>query len=150
MRLDLVCIDDFSGKAVEVKFIRDGKVQTVKIDIIERNIDKAAKPSDDDDDSSSEEGESGGKLGFSASNLSVDQAASLRIKNGVIIDQVMPESPAGEAQLQRGDIIHQINRQPIMSVTDLAAAVKQLQSGDTVVMQIERRGQLNFITLTVE
>jgi serine protease Do len=138
------------GKSAEVKFIRDGKAKTATVTVVERKEERAARDKEENEEPLSQQGESGGKLGFSASNLNVDQVTELKIKTGVVIERVMPGSPAQEAGLQRGDVIHKINRQSINSVSDLASAVKSLKDGDTVIMQVESKGQLTFRTLTVE
>src|SRR5262249_36261643 len=137
------------GKDVGVKYIHDGKLQDAKVVIVERTIDKKSGKSDDDnDDSLPEQNEKSGKLGFSASTLTEEQATGLRIKSGVVIDRVVPESEASDVGLRRGDVIHQINRQPIRSIPDLNAALQSIKAGDNVVMQVERNGVLSIITLT--
>lgn len=139
------------GKRAEVKFIRDGQVQTRYVETAERKLGLNANPELGGEEEGEESSSSGGKLGFSASTLTEQQAANLKIKSGVVIDRVVPGSPAAEAGLQRGDVIHQVNRQPIRSAADLAAVVKSLNSGDTVMLQVERKGQgLNFVPLTIE
>jgi serine protease Do len=52
--------------------------------------------------------------------------------------------------LQPGDVIHRINRTPVTSVESLSGALKGLQSEKEVVLQVERNGQLSFITVTFE
>ncbi len=139
------------GKQVEVKFIRDGKVQTAKIETAERpkvGVDlNSAVP----DENSPEAKESSGKLGLSASTLTGEQAADLKIKTGVVIEQVVPGGPASEAGLQKGDVIHQINRQPVKSLSELSAIMKSVKEGDTVILQIERKGVgISFVPITIE
>jgi serine protease Do len=151
--LTSVVADTAVGKRAEVKFIRDGKTETANVETAERKIgpNGDSPTGSGEDDPTDQQGESGGKLGLSASNLNRDQVANLRIRSGVVIDQVAPDGAAAEAGLQRGDVIHQINRQPIKSAADLAAAVKSLKAGDTVIMQVERNGVgLSFVTLTIE
>lgn len=140
------------GKQAEVKFIRDGKTQTVVVETAERKIGLTAAAEESGDDSEDEIGgvEDSGKLGFSASTLNTDQASELKIKSGVVIEKVNPSSAAAEAGLRRGDVIHQINNKPIKSAADLGTATKSLKEGDVAVIQVERKGTLAFITLEVE
>ncbi|MEW6734597.1 MAG: DegQ family serine endoprotease [Acidobacteriota bacterium] len=139
------------GRQAEIKFIRDGKPQTTRVTIVERDrrVDQIGE-NPFEEEGNSPESESAGKLGLSASNLSEDQTANLRIKNGAVIDQIVPGGPAAEAGLQRGDIIHKVNTQPIRSVSDLSAVLKTLKSGDSITLQVERSGRLFFATLTIE
>jgi len=138
------------GKKAEVKFIRDGKMQTAIIETAERKIGVGGRETDPEENSANEE-ESSGKLGISASTLNAEQAADLKIKSGVVVDKVIPASPAAEVGIQKGDVIHQINRQPIKSASDLANVMKSIKEGDTVIIQVERKGQgINFLTVTIE
>ncbi len=74
----------------------------------------------------------------------------LKVKSGVVIQSVQPGSAAAEAGLQPGDVIHRINRTAVLSVETLTGALKGLQNEKEVVLQVERSGQLSFVTLTVE
>lgn len=139
------------GKQVEVKFIRDGKVQTATIETAERPKIGNDPSSPAPEENSPEEKESSGKLGFSASTLNADQATDLKIKNGVVIEKVVPGGPASEAGLQKGDVIHQINRQPVKSLAELSTIIKSVKEGDTVILQIERKGLgITFVPVTIE
>jgi serine protease Do len=141
------------GKRVEVKFIREGKVQTIAIETAERNIDNASNNERVPlDGLAPEENQrvNSEKLGFSASSLSAEQLAALKIKSGVVVERVSPSGLAAEAGLRPNDVIHQINRQAIKSVADLNAITRSLKEGDVVVIQVERNGTLSFFTITLE
>jgi serine protease Do len=138
------------GKKAEVKFIRDGKTQSAIVETAERKIGANSTLEDLEEDLPKEQ-QSSGKLGISASTLSSEQASELKIRSGVVVDQVSPESPAAEAGIRKGDIIHQINRQPIKSVEDLTNAMKSVNEGDTIVLQVERKGTgITFLTVNIE
>lgn len=138
------------GKKVEVKFIRDGKTQLATIETAERKI-GANLGLVDPEENIPEEKESNVKLGISASTLNTEQTAELKIKSGVVIDQITPNSPAAEAGLRKGDVIHQINRQTIKSVLDLNNIMKSVNQGDTIILQVERKNLgITFVTVTVE
>ncbi len=138
------------GKQAEVKFIRDGKIQLAKVETAERKIGAISNLADTEENIP-EEKESSGKLGVSASTLSAGQSAELKIKSGVVVDQVTPGSPAAEAGLGKGDIIHQINRQAVKSVADLTNIMKSINQGDTIILQVERKGLgITFLPVTIE
>jgi serine protease Do len=140
------------GKRVEVKFIREGKLQSLFLETAERNIDTANNESVPLDGLEPEEKRqvNSEKLGFSASSLNEEQIAKLKIKSGVVIERVSPSGLAAEAGLRPGDVIHQVNRQPIKSLADLNTITASLKTGDVVVIQVERRNTLSFITITLE
>jgi serine protease Do len=59
-------------------------------------------------------------------------------------------SNANDTGVQPGDIIRAINRAPLQSVSQLQATVRQLKSGDPVVLQIERGGQLQYVAFEMD
>ncbi len=65
---------------------------------------------------------------------------------GVMITTVAPGSPAAAAGLQSGDLITQINNQPIQAAGDVNAALAGLRAGNQIQIQFDR-GQVSYSTL---
>lgn len=74
---------------------------------------------------------------------------NLPSQDGVIITSVIPGSPAAKAGLKRGDVILELNKQPIKSPTDLQDLVKNLKIGQKVPALIWRNGKTMTVTLTI-
>jgi serine protease Do len=93
------------------------------------------------------------RLGILAISLTDElrtRLGSLRLPSGVVVvgraaDLIMPDTG-----LQAGDIIHKLNTTAIDSMDGLRAAVGALQTGDPVVLQIERDGGLMYVSFEVE
>ncbi|MFN7928328.1 MAG: DegQ family serine endoprotease [Blastocatellia bacterium] len=138
--------DTASGKSVQLKYLRDGRTQTATIQIGERpsRNQTAARVLNDDSQ--------GLKLGVSVGNVTPEIAAQLKLKvnSGAVIQSVQPGSAAAEAGLQEGDVIHRVNRTTVTSVESLTSALRSLKGEKEVVLQIERNGQLNFVTVSFE
>ncbi|MGA9979314.1 MAG: trypsin-like peptidase domain-containing protein [Candidatus Sulfotelmatobacter sp.] len=78
------------------------------------------------------------------------QLGSLRLPSGVIVvgrtaDLILPDTG-----LQAGDLIHQLNTTSIDSMEGLRAAVRELKTGDPVVLQVERDGGLMYLSFEME
>src|SRR5580692_600931 len=78
------------------------------------------------------------------------QLGSLRLPSGVIVvgraaDLILPDTG-----LQAGDLIHQLNTTSIDSMDTLRAAVRDLKTGDPVVLQVERDGGLLYLSFEME
>ena len=54
------------------------------------------------------------------------------------------------ADFEPGDVIHMINRTPISDLEQLKAELAKFRTFDPVVVQIERRGRLQFIVFEME
>jgi serine protease Do len=65
---------------------------------------------------------------------------------GVVVDSVDDGSPAAEANLQRGDVITQVNRQPVANENDYNRLISQAK-GDSVLLYINRSGSNIFIVV---
>jgi serine protease Do len=146
--LTQVVADTPVGKAARVKYVRDGRVETATITLAER-------PGSNDADRQEMGGrqEPGtGKLGVSVDTVTAEVARELKLKraSGAVVMSVQPNSPAAEAGLQQGDVIHRIDRTPVATADDLIRGIRALGNQKEVVLQIERGGQLTFLTVTLE
>jgi serine protease Do len=63
---------------------------------------------------------------------------------GVVVSDIDPGGPAAQAGIQQGDVIQQINRQPVRSIDDVRRALQS--SGDRPpLLLINRGGQTIFV-----
>jgi len=75
---------------------------------------------------------------------------SARGQAGVVVAAVTDEGPAWPEPPEVGDVIYEVNRRSVTSITGLRAAVSPLQVGDAMVLRVERRGRLMFLAAEVE
>jgi len=52
--------------------------------------------------------------------------------------------------LETGDIIRAIDRTPLQSTSQLQTMVRNLKSGDPVVLQVERKGKLQYLAFEMD
>ncbi len=135
------------GARVDVVVIRDGKRVTLSLVLGERPEPMAAKASQ----KPAPERRSTGKLGLSLQTLTPDIARQLGYGNdaGVVITDVAAGSAADDAQLQRGDLIKEVNRAPVRNVEEFEAAVKSLKSGDTAALLVRRGQDTVFVPIKI-
>ena len=68
---------------------------------------------------------------------------------GVVVTDVSPDSPAGDAGLRRGDVIEEINREPVESVSEYRRAVRRA-GNQSIVLLVNRNGNTNFLVVEPE
>jgi serine protease Do len=129
------------GTSVHLGLIREGKKMDVVTTLGERPQEGAeAAPGGEGSQTTS------GELGLAVQDLTPSIASQLGYDEnlrGALVADVEGGSVADEAGLRRGDVIVGVNRQPIRSAADLAAAIKGAKSGDSIAMLV-RRGQGSF------
>jgi serine protease Do len=129
------------GAKVEIGFLRNGKPQETTVTIADRAKLFAARLNED-------EGENGdstpkqNKFGVAVRKLTPEMADKLDIPSGkgVIVQDVKPGSFAEDVNLSRGDVILEVNKQPVNSEDDLARVESSLKSGQDVVFLVRPRG----------
>jgi serine protease Do len=92
-----------------------------------------------------------GWLGVSLQELTEERAKALKIdaRQGVIVQSVVPESPAAEAGLQSGDCIVEWNGQQVTSPSDLSLRVARTAVHSSVLASIVRQQQKLEIEVVV-
>ena len=69
--------------------------------------------------------------------------------NGVIVQQVYPDSPAATAGLKTYDVILEANRLPITNQDSLNNVIKTLKVGDALVLKVSRNGADRILNVTL-
>jgi serine protease Do len=75
------------------------------------------------------------------------------VKSGVVIGKVDPASAAAEQHLAPGDVIVEVNRQPVTAPEDVMAKTKALKDEGrktALLLLANPQGQARFIALTLE
>jgi serine protease Do len=129
------------GAKVALNFLRNGKTQETTVTIADRAKLFAARLGED-----KESGDDGAakqsKLGITVRKLTPEMAERLDIPagKGVIVQDVKAGSFAEDINLGRGDVILEVNRQPVNSEEDFAKMETGLKSGQDVVFLVRPRG----------
>jgi serine protease Do len=135
------------GSTVRVDYLRDGQAANTSVTVVERPA-NAGQENDEGDDRGGAEARPS-KLGVSLRDVTPELADQLRLKipSGAVVVEIDPTGTAASAGIRRGDVIHRIGRTQITSVADVTAAIESIEAGSEVVLQVERNGQLAFVTI---
>lgn len=133
------------NKTVNVKIIRKGKEQNLKIKVGERNPEAVLEPE------KPEITQSENNLGIVAVDITEDIASQYGLSKGegVVVISVDRGSSAEDAGIMRGDIIHEINGRQIKNVSDFNEAVKTVEKNKQVVVLIERGNSMLYLAFNV-
>jgi Do/DeqQ family serine protease len=136
------------GTDATLTVLREGREQQLKVTLGELS-EQASSRGEGGGEGGGEQGE-GGKLGVAVTPLTPELASRLRVpedRQGLVVTNVDPAGPGAEAGLQQGDLIEQVNRQPVRSAEDLRAAIQN--AGDRPLLLLVTRGGEGSIFVTV-
>jgi serine protease Do len=129
------------GKQVTVEAIRKGDTKRFRVTIGELK----------------EEGESpvvakaGPELGMTVREITPELADrfALSESSGVVVIDVERNSPAAEAGIRAGDVIVEVDQDPVRSMEEFDERIRGYKPGDTLLLLISRRGTTLYLTLTI-
>ncbi len=137
------------GDVVTLDILRDGQPQSVRVTMTARrdsltDLSAGADPRD----------HVVARLGILGVDLDATIARALppvRIVAGVLVVSSTPGIlDTRDGELRAGDVIHVVNRQPVAGMADLRAALAAIKSGDSVVLHVERGGELVYVTFVAD
>jgi serine protease Do len=123
------------GTSATLTLLRDGRVVTLPVKLAERP--QRDRPTAAD--SPTPLGGRGSLLGLSVRPLDLEFTARYHVPEsvrGVVVWRVDAVSPVLDADIERGDVILEINRRPIRAVDDYDRAVAQARPGDVMTFYV--------------
>jgi serine protease Do len=135
------------GEKVAVEVLRGTQKLTFEVEVIERDDDplRFADLVNPEKNVISRLG----ILGISIDKQIAQMLPDLRKPYGVVVAARAAGSPYS-TELNPGDVIHEVNGEPVTSTLALRQALEKLKPTDPTVLQIERDGRLMFLDLELE
>jgi len=129
------------GATTDIEVVRDGKRLTLGVSLSERResaIVAAVPPS-----------RAEAKLGIDVQDLSAELAEKFKLKDtkGVLIAKVEQGSLAQVEGLREGDLIKEVNRGEVASVSEFSAAVSRVKRGETLLLRVVRENRAFYVVL---
>jgi S1-C subfamily serine protease len=136
-----------AGDAVTLGLLRGGETVSVNVTVRERPhpIDELAGLADPENSSIPKLGIIGIDVGDATGAL----LPGLRIVSGVLVAARTQVPSGNEVPLVAGDVIHSVNNFAVRSVDGLRVLVDDAKANSELVLQIERGGQLLFVTCQI-
>jgi S1-C subfamily serine protease len=80
-------------------------------------------------------------------NSDPNSAIQIPEVNGVLVIRVVPNSPAAAAGIRRGDVILQIDSQPITTAEQLQRVVEDSRLGEALQVKVQRGNQIQVLSV---
>jgi serine protease Do len=128
------------NSVVDVEVIREGSKKTlqVTIEVLKDSqpmaVAKLADP-----------------LGMQVQDITKELAQSLQLEDtqGVLVSDVTPGNSAAESGLRRGDVIAEMNRNPVNNMQDYQRLLGSVKKGASVLFLVKRGGTTIYIAVKV-
>ncbi len=136
------------GTNAKIGYVRNGKDSSVEVTIADRA--KLFANRLGGEDQGNEEGQpQESKFGLTVRGITQDMAERYQLPNtkGVIVQDVKPDGFGDTAGLSKGDIILEINKQPVNNEEDFHRIETQCKSGQDVVFLVRPRGSRDNSTV---
>ncbi len=128
------------GSSSKLEVLHNGEHRSIVVTVGERPADLAEA-------FESSKTEERGRLGITAENVTSEAQHQMNLgsRQGALVTEVRPGSPADDGGVQPGDVIHELNHVPVSQAADLHALARNLKKGSTVLLKIERQRQTFFL-----
>jgi serine protease Do len=129
------------NKIVTVEVIRKGKKKSLKVKTEKLEEEREAEAVI----------EKKADLGMTLEEITPDLARrfGLAEKSGLLVVQVENNSPAEEAGIRQGDVILELDQEPVKNLDEYTKGIQQYKKDDTILFLIKRRGATLYLTLKI-
>jgi serine protease Do len=129
------------GKEVPITVVRDGKEQQMLVKVAVLDADETA--SDEPRQMAQ------GKWGLQLQDLNSQLAKQLGLKvdQGALVVAVQSGSPADEAAIQQGDVILEVNREPVKSVKEVKEMIAKAGDKNTLLLLVQSEQGKHYVVL---
>jgi serine protease Do len=144
------------GEKIGLTVLRNGKKEDITIQAGTRPPEKQLARGEGEGEEGGDEGQPGDsgkspKLGVTLAPMSPQLAQQLGVSGdqGVAVMAVAPDGPAAGAGLQKGDLILEVNRQPVSTPDQVAKLIGKMKEGQMALLRIRRADQALFVPVPV-
>ena len=130
---------------VPVEVMRNGKSKTLEITVARMVEETAAAER-------SPEAAQKSKWGLALRELRPEEREELKLKEGegVMVTNVLPDSPAAEAAIQVGDVIVEVNKVPVGSVAALKKEAGKIEGDKPLLLLLRRENSNRYASLAAK
>jgi serine protease Do len=138
------------GTKAHLEVNREGQTKTFDVQLGEMPPTAAGESAETSSEEPAQPEKSTVFGGVAVTNISDDIRTELNLSKdvqGAVIADIDEESPAAKAGLREGDVIQEVNKQPVKSAKDLLAISKKLKPNEKILIRVYSQGRSGYIAL---
>jgi S1-C subfamily serine protease len=134
------------GSTANVTVVRNGREQNLQVALGE--LPDRQRPGTEETSSNNGNG-TNERFGLSLQPLTAEMASRYGLDaedQGLLVTRVDPASNAANAGIRQGDLIQEVNRQPVRSIAGFSSAIRSSGSRPALIL-VKRRNNVVYLTL---
>jgi serine protease Do len=139
------------GTKVQIQVNREGQAKTFDVELAEMPPGTTAEGGPEASPEESAQPEKTTVFGgVAVADITDDVRTALNLPKdiqGAVIAEIDSESPAGKAGLREGDVIQEVNKQPVKNAKDLVAISKKLKANEKILLRVYSQGRSGYVAL---
>ncbi len=138
------------GSKAQMEVNREGQTKTFDVELAEM----PAGTTEEGPETSPEENAQPEKTtvfgGIAVADVTGEVRSALNFPKdiqGAVIAEIDADSPAGKAGLREGDVIQEVNKQPVKNAKDLVAISQKLKPNEKILLRVYSQGRSGYVAL---
>jgi serine protease Do len=139
------------GSRAQIQVNREGQTKMFDVQLVEMPAGAAEEGGPEVSPEESAQSEKTTVFGgVAVADITDDIRSALNLPKeiqGAVIAEIDADSAAGKAGLREGDVIQEINRQPVKNAKDLVAVSKKLKPNEKILIRVYSQGRSGYVAL---
>jgi serine protease Do len=138
------------GTNVQLEVNREGQSKSFNVGLAEMPAGAAEEGAEAPPEESAQPEKATVFGGVAVADITDDIRNALNLSKdvkGAVIAEIDAESPAAKAGLREGDVIQEVNKQPVKSAKDLVAISKKSKPNEKILIRVWSQGRSGFVAL---
>jgi serine protease Do len=138
------------GSKAQIEVNREGQTKTFEIELAEMPAGATKEGPETSPEESAQPEKTTVFGGVAVADTTDDVRSALNLPKdvqGAVIAEIDADSSAGKAGLREGDVIQEVNKQPVKNAKDLVAISKKLKANEKILLRVYSQGRSGYVAL---
>ena len=138
------------GTKAHIDINREGQTKTFDLQLGEMPPTAAAEGAETSSEETAQPEKTTVFGGVGVTNITDDIRTALNLPKevqGAVISDIDTDSPSAKSGLREGDVIQEVNKQPVKSAKDLLAISKKLKPNEKILIRVYSQGRSGYVAL---
>jgi serine protease Do len=138
------------GSKAQIEVNREGQTKTFDVELAEMPPGTTEEGPETSPEESGQPEKTTVFGGVAVADITDDVRSALNLPKevqGAVIAEIDADSPAGKAGLREGDVIQEVNKQPVRNAKDLVAISKKLKPNEKILIRFYSQGRSGYVAL---